>query len=111
MDGSMPTTRTVHWGYDPSTGHPAVTGAGETPAPPGAQPGSAGVPALLVLALRIGTQQVLAHPLGGRDGLPAGTDVELAQHVLDVRADGLGREHQLVGDLVGALAGGEEVED
>ena len=45
-----------------------------------------------------------AHAVRGRDGVVARADVELAQDVLHVRADRLGREHELVGDLVGRLA-------
>ena len=46
-----------------------------------------------------------------RDGLGARLGAELAHQVLDVRADGLVRQHERLGDLVGRLALIQEVDD
>jgi DNA-binding NarL/FixJ family response regulator len=44
------------------------------------------------------------HTVGGGDGLLARVRVQLAQDVLDVRTDGIAREHESIGDLIGAAA-------
>src|SRR4051794_28139046 len=51
-----------------------------------------------------------SHPARSRSGLLAGAHAEFAQDPLDVRADGLGGDHELVGHLVGALALADQVE-
>ena len=56
-------------------------------------------------------RRLAAHPLGDRDGLLARAGVELAQDVLDVRAHGLGREHELSAIWSVVLALGEQVDD
>ena len=49
------------------------------------------------------------HTLGGGDGLLARVGVQLAQDVLDVRTDGIGRQHERIGDLIGGPALREQV--
>ena len=51
-----------------------------------------------------------ADPVGHLDRLGLGVHAELAQDALDVRADGVAREHEAIGHVIDGQARAKEVQ-